>query len=149
MFVNKHFTNSMGWEMLRKLYVKKCWEMLRKLYGLRNIKIKNAKFSGYYIFINTNISRDFQICISVPLRKLCWKDLISFSTWMIIKEKIKFLSEYSTDPARQRRCQTWYKSAATICNEEDISLSRYFMLWFLMLSVSAINHPLVYILISF
>ena len=29
--------------------------------------IKNAKFSGYYIYINTNIQGDFQICISVSL----------------------------------------------------------------------------------
>ena len=28
---------------------------------------KNAKFSGYFFYINTNIWGDFQICISVPL----------------------------------------------------------------------------------
>ena len=33
----------------------------------RNLKIKNAKFSGNYFYINTNILRDFQICASVPL----------------------------------------------------------------------------------
>ena len=31
--------------------------------------IKNAKFSGYYFDMNLNIWGDFQICISVPLRK--------------------------------------------------------------------------------
>ena len=29
--------------------------------------IQNAKFSGYYFYMNTNIRRDFQICISVTL----------------------------------------------------------------------------------
>ena len=29
--------------------------------------IQNAKFSGYYFYMNTNIQGDFQICISVPL----------------------------------------------------------------------------------
>ena len=33
----------------------------------RIVKIQNAKFSGYYIDMNTKIWRDFQICISVPL----------------------------------------------------------------------------------
>ena len=31
------------------------------------LRIKNAKFSGYYFYINTNIEVDFQICISIPL----------------------------------------------------------------------------------
>ena len=31
--------------------------------------IKNAKFSGYYFDMNLIIWGDFQICISVPLRK--------------------------------------------------------------------------------
>ena len=30
-------------------------------------KIKNAKFAGYYFFMNMNIYRDCQICISVLL----------------------------------------------------------------------------------
>ena len=33
----------------------------------RIIRIKNAKFLGYYFHTNTNVLRDFQICISVPL----------------------------------------------------------------------------------
>ena len=31
------------------------------------LRIRNAKFSGYYFYMNTNIKRDFQICFSVPL----------------------------------------------------------------------------------
>ena len=37
---------------------------------VNNLKIsrtKNAKFSEYYFYLNTNIYGDFQICISVPL----------------------------------------------------------------------------------
>ena len=33
----------------------------------RILRIKNAKFSGCYFYMNTNIYGDFQICISVPL----------------------------------------------------------------------------------
>ena len=33
----------------------------------RILRIKNVKFSGYCFHLNTNIYRDFQICISVPL----------------------------------------------------------------------------------
>ena len=35
---------------------------------LRVLWIKKAKFSGYCFYMNTNLKRDFQICISVPLR---------------------------------------------------------------------------------
>ena len=31
------------------------------------LRIRNAKFSGYCFYMNTNIKRDFQICFSVPL----------------------------------------------------------------------------------
>ena len=34
----------------------------------RTLTIKNVKFSGYYLHMNSNIWGDFQICISVPLR---------------------------------------------------------------------------------
>ena len=33
------------------------------------IRIENAKFSGYCVYINVNIERDFQICISVTLKQ--------------------------------------------------------------------------------
>ena len=33
----------------------------------RILRIQNVKFSGYYFYVNTNIQRDFEICISVPL----------------------------------------------------------------------------------
>ena len=37
-------------------------------YNSRILRSKNAKFSGYYFCMNTNILGDFQICISVPLK---------------------------------------------------------------------------------
>ena len=39
----------------------------------RTLRIKNAKFLGYCFDMNTNILRDFQICISVPLSYFWWK----------------------------------------------------------------------------
>ena len=35
----------------------------------RILTIKIAKLSGYYFYMNLKMWRDFQICISVPLRK--------------------------------------------------------------------------------
>ena len=40
--------------------------------------IENAKFSGYYFYINLNIYADFQICISVPLIETIQADQILF-----------------------------------------------------------------------
>ena len=63
-------------------YVKKIAYFLRKVQILRAnnsriIRIQNAKFSGYYFDMNKNIWRDFQICISVPLRcETCSKLII-------------------------------------------------------------------------
>ena len=48
MFVNNYFTNF-------------------PLYNSRIPRIKNTDFSGYHLYLNTNILGDFQICISVPL----------------------------------------------------------------------------------
>ena len=50
----------------------------------RILKIKNAKYSGYCFYMNTNIYRDFQICISVPLTSYdFWKknNTASHTTW--------------------------------------------------------------------
>ena len=54
-------------------YVKKVAYFLRKIQNLRVnnskiLRIQNVKFSGYYFHMNTNIWRDFEICISVPLK---------------------------------------------------------------------------------
>ena len=52
--------------------LKICQFFLKKLQttwanNSRILRIKNAKFSGYCFYMNTNIYGDFQICISVPL----------------------------------------------------------------------------------
>ena len=44
----------------------------------RILTIKNAKFSGYYFYTNSNIRGDFQICISVPLIYFCAHDRDSY-----------------------------------------------------------------------
>ena len=36
----------------------------------RILRIKNAKFSGYHFYMNTNILGDFQICINEPLKQI-------------------------------------------------------------------------------
>ena len=58
--------------------IQKQWNMLKLDYFLRNLRtswgnssrilgIKNTKFSGYCFHMKTNIQRDFQICITLPL----------------------------------------------------------------------------------
>ena len=44
-----------------------------RVYNSRILKNKNAKFSGYYFCMNTNIKGNFQICISVPLSNIILK----------------------------------------------------------------------------
>ena len=44
----------------------------------RILRIKNAKFSVYCYYINTNILGDFQICISVPLSYFALNSRFSF-----------------------------------------------------------------------
>ena len=56
---------------------KKLASFLRKLQTLRAnnsriLTIKNAKFSGYYFYINLNIWREFQICISGHLKHISY-----------------------------------------------------------------------------
>ena len=51
----------------------------------RILKIKNAKFSGHYFYMNLNIYGDFQICISVPnyFGMITRKWMITWKTVMI------------------------------------------------------------------
>ena len=49
--------------------------------------IKNAKLSGYCIFMNINIEGDFQICISVPL---------SMKVERHVLKKIPYMKLYET-----------------------------------------------------
>ena len=44
------------------------------------------RFFGYYFHINTNIKKDFQICISVPLMLICLFKTI-FGKF-IVKERV-------------------------------------------------------------
>ena len=50
------------------LFVEEPLQTLR-VSNSRILRIKNAKLSGYYFYMNLNIWGDFEICISVPLRK--------------------------------------------------------------------------------
>ena len=60
----------------------------------RILKSKTAKFSGYYFYINTNMQKDFQICISVPLRS---SEKIKSSTG-----SLKSLSQRLCQPQQQQ-----------------------------------------------
>ena len=71
-----------------------------------NLRIKNAKFSEYCFYMNTNRFGFFQICISIPLRHLwtaaseCssskkgrsvyWMELSSRSTTCTLKDTCRF-----------------------------------------------------------
>ena len=52
-----------------------CWKLayflskiqILRVNNSRILTIKNAKFSSYYFYMNLNLWRDFQFCISVPL----------------------------------------------------------------------------------
>ena len=59
------------------------------------LRIQNVKFSGYYFHINTNIWRDFEICISVPLNELKANGIIDDSYKIInpIQEVMNFVTE--------------------------------------------------------
>ena len=61
-FVNKHYKHS---------------QTLR-VYNSRILRVKTAKFSGYYFYMSTNIQGDFEICIRVPL--IHFIPLVSFYT---------------------------------------------------------------------
>ena len=48
----------------------------------RILRIKNAKFSEYCFYMNTNIQGDFQICISLPLKVI---NLFLFDELLTVK----------------------------------------------------------------
>ena len=64
----------------------------------RILMSKNAKFSGYYFYMNMNIWGDFQICISVPLMNVSFAQPTS---------KIANLDKLQQQPSRgilRKRC---------------------------------------------
>ena len=62
----------------------------------RILTIINAKFSGYYFFMDTNIKGDFQICISVPLRgqRTVARNFIYVELQLFEEQKIFFLENF-------------------------------------------------------
>ena len=63
MFVYKHIeTIEYVLRKIRKIQI-------LRVNNSRIAKIKNAKLSGYYFYMNLDIWEDFQICISVPLKR--------------------------------------------------------------------------------
>ena len=85
---------------------RKRWKLayfLRKIQTLRmnnsrNVWIKNAKFSEYYFYMNTNIQHNFQIRISVPSIALILGWFSSFLMqyllgYFCLKEKVSLFSK--------------------------------------------------------
>ena len=80
-------------------YMKSLFTNIPKAYFLRNLqtsrainsrilRIKNVKFSGYCFYMNTNILKDFQICISVPLRKVDFLNVTYKFAWNVLCTKL-------------------------------------------------------------
>ena len=51
-----------------------------QVYNWRSLRIKNAKSSGLYSYMNTNIKEDFQICASAPLVLIPQSAISHFTT---------------------------------------------------------------------
>ena len=74
-----------------------CWKLAYFLRNLRTLRInnskilrvKNAKFSGYCFYINTNIYGDFEICISVPLKGIFFFQLRLSVAWIELQMLLK------------------------------------------------------------
>ena len=54
----------------------------------RILRIKDVKFSGYCIYLNTNIWVDFQICISVPCALMCTMSNLPFFILLLYRASI-------------------------------------------------------------
>ena len=94
---------------------------LRKIQTLRGnnskiLRIQNAKFSGYHFYMNTNIWRDFQICINVPL-------IISF--WALYDWCIMVLLNVLWMIVIIRTCYWYYNSNSLAI--QQIGLKRNFL----------------------
>ena len=65
----------------------------------RILTIRNAKFSGYYFYINLNIWGDFQICFGVPLKRdfsssktIHFNNNCTRNNWLVKWRKLSFSS---------------------------------------------------------
>ena len=68
--------------MLKLAYFLGKMQILR-VNNSRILTIKNAKFSGYYFYMNRNIWRDFQFCISLPLNHISHQKIQCFKILFI------------------------------------------------------------------
>ena len=78
---NTQITHNNTFHPLRYVHLRYAFTYIQKQYiayflrkiqtlqaiNLRNLRIQNVNYSGYYFYMNTNLWRDFQICISFPL----------------------------------------------------------------------------------
>ena len=90
-----------------------CWKLAYFLRNLQTSRDKNAKFSGYCFYMNTNIKGHFQICISVPLSH-CISVFVCISRLM---EKVSnsFPQAYRVvSPAKLQICVSFIKRSKLV-----------------------------------
>ena len=99
----------------------------------RTFSIKNAKFSGYYFYMNLSIWRNFQICISVPLRFLlrctCFVFFNIFSSiiwvqyadWAILcsDDVIDFMQKILNSQTHHYEGQPWMCKQWTVAKQTE------------------------------
>ena len=72
--------------------------------NLKALGIKNAKFSEYCFYMNTNMQRDFQIYISVPLKcKIFYKNSVVYPSrfsYLELSVKKLFLEIFAKFPGK-------------------------------------------------
>ena len=77
MFVHKHTETT---EYVKKYNFVKKIQTLR-INNSRILRIQKAKFLGYNFYMYTNIWRDFQICVSLPLNNQFLKRIGTMQLW--------------------------------------------------------------------
>ena len=110
--------------------------------NLRTLRIQNAKFSGHYFYMYTNIRRDFQICISVPLKTnethVSWHVLCDLCLLMQITHKRLYDRQRQNDDKYwceyyelidKGECDDVFIWNATACEYEYVMLVNIWIMW--------------------
>ena len=90
-------------------------------YNSRILRIKNAKFSGYCFYINTNMLGDFQICIRVPLKIFFWE---TTHRSLLHKCHVEKILVFKTRRNKGKNCGIW------LCNRCFIAQWSHFNTYF-------------------
>ena len=85
-YVKSLFTNIQKQQSMLKISLLLKNMQISQINNSRILRIKNAKFSGYFFYMISNIQRDFQIWISVPLNRDLLSDLPTYRLFAIFKQ---------------------------------------------------------------